>query len=167
MQEEIGNVEVNVSNMLIPHWVGVFTRLEFLVEVKGYLQDGSCITYDVDEKGRLVSNFQQPILNSRLNCYVIRVVAWDGKFWHVDPNLEDVRPHWAFEGKPLWRLQWDPGGLVWNNVSTGKQVPFLQYVVKLGRCMLSFEMEKMPATLPKWRSHGVVEEFKKQFWTNI
>ena len=65
------------------------------------------------------------------------------------------------------RLQWDPGGLVWNNVSTGKQVPFFQYAVKLGRCMLSFEMEKMPATLPKWRSHGVVEEFKKQFWTNI
>ena len=89
--------------MIIPSWVGVFTRLEILVEVRGYLQDGSCITYDVDEKGRLVSNVHQPVLHSRLNCCVIRVVAWDGKLWHVDPILEDVRPHWElwdFGGKP-------------------------------------------------------------------
>ena len=128
VQEAIGNVDVNVSKMVMSCWVGFFMRSEILMEVRGYLQDGSYIvTYDVDEKRRLISNFLQPVLNSCLNCYVLRVLPWHGKLWHVDLILKDVPPDWelwAFGGKPLRGLQWDPGGLIWNDVSVGKQAPF-------------------------------------------
>ena len=94
-------------------WMGAFTRLEVLIAVRGTTEDCT-LMYEVGEGGRLHRVRCESELVGECVFQRIRVVGACGKTWHIDPDPDTITVDsewrlWAWESRPLARLQWDPG----------------------------------------------------------
>ena len=77
---------------------------------------------------------------------------------------------WAWESRPLARLQWDPREWHWRDPFTAADrppVPFFQYSARLGRHILLAQRQVEPAAAEHWRRQGLTADFLTAFWQRI
>ena len=89
-----------------------------LVVVRGHLSCRRFQDYDVEEDGVICRSMTDPKILQYATFSKIRVLAYDGSKWIIDPQVDAVKEHWklrVFEKKPLIRLQWDPGEFWWKD----------------------------------------------------
>ena len=105
---------------------------------RAYIEDESCLFFEVQAKGRLAG----PEVEADLVCECIfqwiRVVTAVGRRWLIDldpEQLTGVWRIWAFGARPLARLQWDPSEWFWLDSKRGP-LQFFQYTVRFGRRLL-------------------------------
>ena len=134
IQEILQYVDCRFPNSEPSVWVGFFSALGIILGVRGHLTDNTFLSYDVDDDGRLrrVSN-DSPVL-ALATPLKVRIISYDNSVWQIDPPPDAVRQHWslwAFEKKPLQRLQWDPGGYEWRDPDNMKLYSFFQYSISM------------------------------------
>ena len=75
---------------------------------------------------------------------------------------------WVYETKPINRILWDAGEWKWQIRSAqgmlGKQIPFFQYSVKMGREMLRRGVTVTPTTCKFWRLGNVTDSWLNAYW---
>ena len=82
-----------------PQWMGVFTRHEVLIVVRGTLEAIGCLRFDVAEDGRLRRvTAEAEIVTHSCFHHRIRIIGSLGKQWLIDPDPA------AIDGEPRWRL---------------------------------------------------------------
>ena len=106
------------------------------------MSSGRFQDYDVEEDGIICRSTTQPEILEYATFSKIRVLAYDGFKWIIDPQVDAVKEYWklrVFEKKPLIRLQWDPGEFWWKDPfdRVKKRCSFFQYSVKIGRHILA------------------------------
>ena len=105
----------------------------------------------------------------------IRIVGACGRTWHVDPDSDSISDDlewrlWAWESRPLARVQWDPGERQWCDpfATVGSPpTPFFQYSARLGRHILVAQRQATPAAAEHWRRRGITSEFLASFWKRL
>ena len=73
-------------------WVGIFTRLEVLLTVKGYLEDKTFRLFDVDNASQCSRE-----LAIDYPCVVehkVSVIGYVDCKWYIHLPIEDVKSHW-------------------------------------------------------------------------
>ena len=172
VQSVLGHSDVTVWSFNPPKWEGAFTRLQVLVGVRGHLSCGRCQDYEVEEDGSISSATIQTEILQYATFSKIRVLAYDGSKWLIDPQVEAVKEHWklrVFEKKPLIRLQWDPGEFWWKDPfdRMEKRYGFFQYSVKMGRHILAAQRRTTPRASQFWNHQGITSEFLTKFWGTL
>ena len=152
-------------------WYGMFSSLHVLLGVRGYKNSHQCLYFDVLPSGRLHSLFVEDEIVTRGNRLSIRVLWKKDKKWILNPHPNDVNnlsDLWVYETKPIDRLLWDPSEWKWQIRSMqgmlGKQIPFFQYSVKMGREMLRRGVTVIPATCKFWRLGNVTDYWLNAYW---
>ena len=138
VQEVLRNLSYTSWPLQPGKWEGAFTRLQVLVGVRGYRVNEQVLEYEVDDDGVMRARIKSQSAELEYATFSkIRVLAYNGSKWFIDPPLEEIKPHWmliVFEKKPLTRLQWDPRRLWWKDPYdySGRRCGFFQYSVKVG-----------------------------------
>ena len=135
---------------------------------------GQVLFFEVLKDGLLYQMEFEDALLLEVVLYTVRVVAHiDGK-WIVDPNPDNIRDQWiqlwVFEKCPMDRLEWDPIDYVWKNPKQciDKSIPFIQYIVKVGRNILMEKRNKSKIVAASfWSSYGIPKQFIDQFWESL
>ena len=110
-------------------------------------------------------------------CIIQRVwvLGAHGRVWHVDPSPDVVATIpgwrlWAWESRPMVRLQWDPGEWQWRDpfaAADSPLIPFFRYSARLGRHILLAGRQATPAAAEHWRREVLPPEFLVQFWRRL
>jgi hypothetical protein len=83
--------------------------------VKGVQSWGNTTYFEVvNNPGLLQESSSNDREGNAFNWLRIRVISYARKKWVIDPPLEKVKEHWklwAYEKRPLIRLQWDLGSM--------------------------------------------------------
>ena len=134
-------------------WVGVFSRLEVLLAVKGYSDDKTYRFFEVDETNQLSQSPEMVIDYPYAIEHKIRVIGYADRKWYIDPMIEEIRPHWklwVLAKKPIFKLDWDPLDYQWADPYMGNKFNFFQYSVQLGRHVLSDTRDVLPTASQYW-----------------
>ena len=94
VQSVLGHSAATVWSFNPPKWEGAFTRLQVLVGVRGHLSCGRCQDYEVEEDGSICSATIQTEILQYATFSKIRVLAYDGSKWIIDPQVEAVKENW-------------------------------------------------------------------------
>ena len=172
VQAVLGHLSSTIWSFNPSRWEGAFTRLQVMVGVRGYFANGSFQDYVLDEDGVISRSLIQSEVLQYATFSKIRVLAYDGAKWIIDPQLEAIKEHWKlriFEKKPLTRLQWDPGEFWWKDPfdHSGKKCGFFQYSVKIGRHILTAQRRTTPGATQFWTQQGITIEFLSKFWVKL
>lgn len=135
-------------------WMGAFTRLEILIAVRGCTEH-TTLFFEVGESGRLHRVPTEAAVVADCVFQRIRIVGACGRTWHIDPDPDAITDLvewrlWAWESRPLARIQWDPGEWQWRDpfaAADRPPVPFFQYSARLGRHILIAQRQVEPAGL--------------------
>ena len=136
-----------------PAWMGAFTRTaEILIAVRGCSQE-TTLFFGAGPGGQLQRVQSEAGLVSYCIFQRVRILGAHGRVWHVDPNPDVVASSpewrlWAWESRPLARLQWDPGEWHWRDpfAAVGSPpIPFFRYLAQLGRHILLAGRQATPA----------------------
>ena len=157
-----------------PIWMGAFSRLDILITVRGCAGD-RVLFFEVEDGGRLHRVRQETPLVAHCTFQRIRVIGCRDRAWHIDPDPEEIVGDpswrlWAWERRPLERLQWDPGEWQWRDpfASSGSpDIPFFQYTARLGRHILTARQGATPAAAEHWRRQGLTTVFLTDFWMRL
>ena len=105
------------------------------------------------------------------SMFPIRILWKNDKKWMLNPHPNDIiglSKLWLYENKPIDRLLWDLGEWRWQTISAqgmlGKQIPFFQCLVKMGREMLRRGVVVMPTTCKIWRFGNVQDSWLNAYW---
>ncbi len=171
LQEVMSTVHIPSASAQYCAWWGAFSNLNVLLAVRGYISHTHWLTFDVDNVGRLQPGRDDVVLE-HAKFEKVRVVAWDGLKWRIDPDLTNFEVHWdlwVWEKRPLARLQWDPGGLSWQVpwAAEGNLVSFFNYSVKIGRNVLATSRQKLPTMARHWEEQHLSQQFLNRFWKSL
>jgi hypothetical protein len=163
-----------LANQQQGSWLGIFDTNCNLILVKGIQSSGSTTYFEVvNNAGLLQESSSNDREGNDFNWLRIRVISHAGQKWLIDPPLEKVKAHWklwAYEKRPLIRLQWDPGEYVWQASRRDLQVEghsFFQYTVKLGRSILTNLKNISPASSAFWYENSLHTQFLNRFWKKL
>jgi hypothetical protein len=138
--------------------------------VKGIQSSGTTTYFEVVNKSSLLwESSPHDRERNYFNWLRVRVISYAEKKWLIDPLLDKVKAHWklwAYETRPLIRLQWDPGEYVWQDYRRGLQVEgqsFFQYTVKLGKNILTNLKNTSPASSTFWYQNSLNTQFLHRF----
>ena len=148
-------------------WIGVFSRLEVLLAVKGYSNDKTYRLFEVDETNQLSQSGEMVIDYPYAIEHKIRIIGYADRKWYIDPMIEEIRTHWklwVLAKRPVFRLDWDPIDYHWTDPYTGNKFNFFQYSVQLGRHVLSDTRDVVPAASQYWNQQGITPQFLAKFW---
>ena len=116
-------IEDTMSRFPIPpnnsnhRWVGVYSRLEVLLVVKGYSDDKTYRSFEVDEANELTQSEEMRIDKSQDKTYPyamehkIRVIRYVHCTWYIGPMIEEIKTDWrlwVLAKKRVFILEWDP-----------------------------------------------------------
>ena len=149
-------------------WVGVYSRLEVLLVVKGYSDDKTYRSFEVDEANQLTQSGEMRIDYPYAMEHKIRVIGYADRKWYIDPMIEEIKTHWklwVLAKKPVFRLEWDPIDYQWTDPFTGNKFNFFQYSVQLGRHVLSDTRDVLPVAFQYWNQQGITPQFLANFWS--
>ena len=104
-------------------------------------------------------------LYGRRNCNSREYVAYS----YLHPNdINSLSELWVYENKPIDHLLWDSGEWKWQTISAhgmlGKQIPFFQYSVEMGRELLRRDVVVTPTTCNFWRYGNVQDSWLDAYW---
>ena len=157
-----------------PCWMGAFTRLEVLVAVRACSASGRCLFYEVQDTGCLHQVETEAPEVADCVFQRIRVLGISGRSFVIDPGLEVLESGiwrlWAWECRPLARVQWDPGEWFWRvprTAADAPEVPFFQYTARLGRQILAARRDTVSAATVHWQAEGLPYSFLSAFWTRL
>ena len=172
VQEAVHNLPSGGWPVQAYRWEGAFTRLQVLVGVRGYCTNGNCLIYDVDGEGNMSRSGTEIEIMHYSTGAKVRVLAYDGFKWIIDPRPELIKLHWklrVFEKTPLIRLQWDPGAFYWKDPygCCEKRLGFFEYSVKLGRHIVSAQRMTRPSAERWWFQQGMSSDFLAKFWATL
>ena len=148
-------------------WVGVFSRLEVLLAVKGYSDDKTYRSFEVDEANQLTQSGEMRIDYPYAMEHKIRIIGYADRKWYIDPMIGEIKAHWklwVLAKIPVFRLEWDPMDYQWTDPFTGNKFNFFQYSVQLGRHVLSDIRDVTPAAFQFWNQQGITPQFLANFW---
>ena len=94
------------------------------------MSSGRFQDYEVEEDRSICRSTKEPEILEYATFSKIRVFAYDGAKWIIDPRVDGVKEHWklrVFEKKPLIRLQWDPGEFWWKDPFDQGRILFILY----------------------------------------
>ena len=142
----------DIEEVIPEAWMGAFTRFEVLLAVRGCSEDCQ-LFFEIGACGRMQRVMQETELVLQCTFQRVRVVEHLDRQWHVDPDPDDVQSDpnwrlWAWEQRPLARLQWDPGEWQWRDPFASLDspaIPFFQYTARLGRHILTGRRGAIPA----------------------
>ena len=157
-----------------PAWMGAFTRTEVLIGVRG-CSPTTMLFFEVEAAGRLRRVPEEADIISSCTFQRIRVVGTRDRRWQVDPDPAGISGEgewrlWAWDSRPLARLQWDPGEWQWRDPFASPEsppVPFFQFSARLGRHILLSRRQAVPASAEHWRRQGLSPAFLEGFWRRI
>ena len=155
IQTTLSNIQTQIRSST-QKWVGLFTPLDVLIGVKVYIGEEVCMTFDVQDDGRLTFTHKETNLFSFCLHTKVRVFANDGSNWVLNTDPQNVNSFWRIwimERRPISRLTWDPRELYWKVWVQDqiKHVPFFQHFVKRGRKILGGRSWKEPIANVFWR----------------
>ena len=130
VQEVLSNWDALNSELIISRWLGAFTRLDVLIAVRAYDNDGIFSSFEVDGDGRQIATNVESYLIAYPHLKDVRIVAYDDCKWYVHPSPEEIKPHWkvwVYGRTPILSVQWDPGEYFWMDPYSGKEETFFQY----------------------------------------
>ena len=147
-------------------WMGAFTRFEILIAVRGCTEH-TVLFFEVGDRGRLYRVSSEATVVAECVFQRIRIVGMCDRTWHVDPDPDSITEDpewrlWAWESRPLARLQWDPGEWQWRDplvAADRPPTPFFQYSARLGRHILLAQRQTEPAAAEHWRRQGLRQAF--------
>ena len=133
-------------------WMGAFTRTEILIGMRGCTEH-TTLFFEVGDRGRLHRVNAEAMLVTECVFQRVRVVGVRDRSWHIDPDPDSITVAsewrlWAWESRPLARLQWDPVEWHWQDpfaVADRPPIPFFQYSARLGRHILLGRRQVEPA----------------------
>ena len=151
----LSNIKMQIGSS-IEKWMGLFTPLDSLIGVKAYIGQEVCMTFDVQDDGRLTFTHKETNLFIFCLHTEVRVIANDGSNWVLNTDPQKVNSFWRIwimERRPISRLTWDPQELYWKVWVQDKikHVPFFQHSVKRGRKILGGRSWKEPIANVFWR----------------
>ena len=174
IEEVIPEAWTHPSEAPAPAWMGAFTRFEVLLAVRGCSEDCQ-LFFEIGACGRMQRVMQETELVLQCTFQRVRVIGHLDRQWHVDPDPDDVQSDpswrlWAWEQRPLARLQWDPGEWQWRDPFASPDspaIPFFQYTARLGRHILTARRGATPAAAEHWRRQGLSALFLTDFWQRL
>lgn len=110
-------------------WMGAFTRTKILIAVRGCTEEAT-LFYEVGVSGHLHRVQLESDLVVACVFQRVRILgAWDWT-WHIDPDPDLITEEfewrlWAWESRPLARLQWDPREWHWRDPFAPDRPPLL------------------------------------------
>ena len=160
--------------LLAPSWMGAFTGTEVLIAVRG-CSDSVTVFFEIGIAGQLLRVDRESELLRLCTFQRVRVLGQRSRRWVVDPSPHLVAGQpgwrlWAWDSRPLARLQWDPGEWHWRDPfapADSPPVPFFQYTVRLGRHILVADRQTRPAAAEHWRRQGLSQDFLSGFWRRL
>ena len=152
-------------------WYGMFSSLNVLLGVRGYKNSHDCLYFDVLRSGRLHSIVMEDEVVSQGSMLPVRILWKNDKKWMLNPHPNDINnlsELWVYENKPIDKLLWDPNEWKWQSIlpqgMLGKQIPFFQYSVKMGRELLRRRVVVTPVTCKFWNLGNVRHSWLNAYW---
>ena len=110
IQTTLSNIQTQIRSST-QKWVGLFTPLDVLIGVKVYIGEEVCMTFDVQDDGRLT--FTHKEINMFIFCLhkEVRVIANNGSNQVLNPHPQRVNAFWRIwimERRLISKLTWDP-----------------------------------------------------------
>ena len=114
-----------------PSWMGAFTRTEVLIGVRGCSRI-TMLFFEVEVAGRLRRVQEEAAIIGGCTFQRIRVVGARDRRWQVDPDPDGFSQAgdwrlWAWDLRPLARLQWDPGEWQWRDFLSPSASPLVPF----------------------------------------
>ena len=114
--QEVLNTQVLTLEPALYRWLGMFTDQEKIVGIIGRTTTNEMRYFLPNDEGLLREVGSIPEQGRSIKQMGVRIVAYSGQHWYVDPLPEKITMSWkvwVWEAQPIIRLQWDPEEYKW------------------------------------------------------